>query len=111
MVGKRGLIFPPSLLIRETHWVEGGILFPPGLQAVQANHGICRWAVRVAFCGSTGPGRLLNATEAAQVNYWHVFLRWETELAGGASPHDLHRPKVRRLTLNLVREKKGRETT
>lgn len=60
----------------------------------------------MALCGRGGPGGLLDTTE---VNYRHVVLLREGELAGGSSPDDLHSPKVKRLTLDLVREKRKRE--
>lgn len=77
---------------------------------MQADHGIGRGVAGVTpVFGTRGPGRLLDASEAAQINYWRVFLLRDGELAGGSSPDDLHSPKVKRLTLDLAREKRKRE--
>lgn len=89
LAGKCGLPFLPSLLIWETHRVEGHVPFPPGLQAVQTNHGVGRGTVRAAIRAGRGTSGLLDATEAAQVNYRHILLLWEGELAMGSTPDDL----------------------
>lgn len=80
---------------------------------MQSDHGIGRRAMRVALCAGKRACRLLHSSEAAQVNYWPIFLFREQELAWGSSPVDLYRPRVKKqnkthVTLYQRREKRNK---
>lgn len=79
---------------------------------MQSDHGVGWGTTRVAICAGERACSLLHSSEAAEVNYWPVFLFLEQELAWGSSPVDLHSPqgfkKKKKVTLYQRREKRNK---